>query len=163
MNFDVFFSFLKMIKGKKILDYGCGLPYNAITIALNGFEVIATDIREDVLMRGVAFKEYIEKISGKKLSLKFCKVNELNEKFDAIYCGMVINEIKNSEKILISLKKLLNNNGIILFTTLYQDSKVFQNLIEKHFKIIKFGKDIMLDITHDLPHIHEFFYAICKK
>jgi 2-polyprenyl-3-methyl-5-hydroxy-6-metoxy-1,4-benzoquinol methylase len=52
LKYSIFFAlFHQLIKGKKILDVGCGIGRYSLQLALEGFEVLGIDKNEQVIKK----------------------------------------------------------------------------------------------------------------
>tara|TARA_Y100000034_G_scaffold88576_1_gene106338 strand:- start:3532 stop:4221 length:690 start_codon:yes stop_codon:yes gene_type:complete len=110
---------LGKLKGKKILDLGCGTGRNSIKIARKGAKVIGIDFSKDMLKIA---KNKAEKLN---LDIKFDEQNFLkkikfkSKTFDGIICNLVFGHIKNTLPIIKEMKRVLKNNGIIVITDIH--------------------------------------------
>lgn len=104
----------------RLLDAGCGtghLLYFIMKENKKRFESI----------EGVDFSVEACKNTSKLLGIKtypcdLKNISKLGKKYDVIICSEVIEHIKEDEKILTNLRKLLNNNGKLILTVPYLKS-----------------------------------------
>lgn len=105
------------LKPKRILDIGSGAGSLSLLLASRGYKVVGIDISADAIKKSTQ--------SAKILSLQ-SKVNFLNydfldfintEKFDLILCLEVVEHILDELKFLRKIRKLLNNNGLIILSS----------------------------------------------
>lgn len=113
---------LKPKKSDIILDIGCGTGRFTIPIAKKCKKVIAVDISEEML--GVAKDKsknidnihYLKLDASRKLPFK-------NNYFDKIVCTLVVSHIKNLEKFLKEIKRVLKKRGILIYDDFAADFK----------------------------------------
>ncbi|MBD3361081.1 methyltransferase domain-containing protein [Candidatus Peregrinibacteria bacterium] len=105
---------LKLIKkhkkGGKILDVGAGSGHLIHILRNNNFDVTGIEPNKDQI-------KYANKLYGigdKIINMKIENIENLREKFDVITLIDTLEHIKDDQKALKKLKKLLNKNGIIL-------------------------------------------------
>jgi len=102
-------GFTNGIKGKKILDCGCGTGRFVEFFAKEGAEVVGSDISENML-----------EIAKKKVpAAAFVKADIFslpfeNKTFDIIICSQVLTHLHNYKKPLLEMKRVLKDEGIII-------------------------------------------------
>lgn len=145
------------VKGKKVLDYGCGSGYGTQMLSEAAEKVIGVDISREAI--DFAQKNYLSP------NLEFKTIPEvLNEKFDIITSFQVIEHVPNDIQYVDHLKKLLNPGGYLLISTPDKTNRLFnyiqhpwnifhlkeytaqslQKLLQKHFdkvEVLKIGSD----------------------
>lgn len=102
-------KFEDLLKGKKILDAGCGTGRDAAYLTEDGFEVVGIDLSKKML-----------ELAKKRTKAKF-KVMDLRdlkfkkEEFDGIWCMSTLSDIPQNEAktIIQNFMKILKTNGII--------------------------------------------------
>lgn len=101
-------EFLSLLKGKKILDVGCGSGLIANYFYGKGFDVRGLDFSKNLLK--IARKNYSE---IEFIECDICKWNS-NEKFDGVFTKDMLFHLPDDDLILAlkNIKKSLNKNGI---------------------------------------------------
>jgi ubiquinone/menaquinone biosynthesis C-methylase UbiE len=90
-------SHMGNIKGKKILDIGCGLGESSVYFALNGATVTATDLSSEMI-------RFTSKLANKydvKIKTLVSPAEKLNFKiksYDYIYCANLLHHINPSKR-----------------------------------------------------------------
>ncbi len=126
------------IKNLKILDVGCGGGIICEPLARLGAKVTGIDFAPNNIMAA--------KIHSKKNKLKIkyiCKdieKSKLDEKFDLILMFEVLEHLDNWKKTITTIKRNLNKDGIIIFST------INRNLFSKLFAI-----NIAENLLHWIP------------
>lgn len=96
------------LRGKIVIDFGCGDGNDAIALAQNGaLRVIGIDIREPLLQRAStkARRQGLEKICS------FC--THADEQADAIVCLDSFEHFSDPASVLTKMYELLNRNGAV--------------------------------------------------
>jgi ubiquinone/menaquinone biosynthesis C-methylase UbiE len=103
-------GFLGNVKGKKILDWGCGTGIYAKILTKKGAIVKGFDISEELIK--------IAKTQNPNLDLKIGSGYKIpfNEKFDIVFASLAINYVKDWNKVFFEIKRVLNKNGIFIFS-----------------------------------------------
>lgn len=108
---------IKKANPMRILDIGSGAGTLSLLLASQGYEVVGIDVSAEAITKS--------RQSATHLNLQ-TKVNFLNydifefisnEKFDLILCLEVIEHLLDEEKFMKKIKKILVNNGLIIFST----------------------------------------------
>ena len=126
------------IKNLKILDVGCGGGIICEPLARLGAKVTGIDFAPNNIKAA--------KIHSKKNKLKINYINkdieksEIDKKFDIILMFEVLEHLDNWKKTIKKIKKNLNKNGIIIFST------INRNLLSKLFAI-----DLAENFLHWIP------------
>ena len=126
------------IKNLKILDVGCGGGIICEPLARLGAKVTGMDFAPNNIIAA--------KIHSKKNKLKINYINKdiekskLDEKFDIILMFEVLEHLDDWKKTIKNMKKNLNNNGLIIIST------INRNLLSKIFAI-----NIAENILHWIP------------
>lgn len=102
------------LKGKTVLDLGCGFGANCVDFIKRGaVEVIGIDISEKML--NLAGKD--NAVPGiKYVSLDMNDIDKLSGKFDVAYSSLSFHYIEDFNKLISNIFNLLNNNGILIFS-----------------------------------------------
>lgn len=108
------FSMLPDLKGKRILDLGCGYGENCRKFVDLGAEfVMGIDISNKMLQ--VAKEQHShEKIVFKEMNMD--NILEIKEKFDLIVSSLAIHYVRDFDKLVKSVKELLVGEGIFVFS-----------------------------------------------
>lgn len=105
---------LPPLKGKTILDLGCGSgDMDAYFIEKGAKRVVATDISKNMI------EQAKEKYNNKKITylmLKMEKISSINEKFDIVYSSLAFHYVKDFNKLIKNIYNILNPNGILVFS-----------------------------------------------
>lgn len=137
------------LKGKKLLDVGCGGGILSESMAREGAHVTAIDQGEKVIK--IAQLHNLESkldIDYKQLNVEdFCKKNK--NKFDVITCLEMLEHVPNPASIVMACSSLLKPNGRIFFSTINRNPKSFL------FAII--GAEYILKLLPKGTHSYEKF------
>lgn len=104
------------LKGKKLIDIGCGSGYVAIEIAKMGVEVIACDITEESLK---LIEKNIKGFSLTNLELIKCSADKIPVKdnsVDYIVANAILEHLVYEKKAIQEWKRILRPNGKIFLT-----------------------------------------------
>ncbi len=111
-------SLLENIKGKKILDAGCGEGYLSRILSKSGAEVTAVDYSSrmiEIARERTKIDLLIDYRHGNCEDLNFLE----NESFDVIVSNMVIHDLADYEKAFSEMYRLLVNGGTFIFSILH--------------------------------------------
>lgn len=102
------------IKGKKVLDLGCGYGNNCIkSIELGASYVLGTDISKNMI--DLANKTNNHKsIEYKQIAME--DISKINNKFDLVISSLAFHYIEDYDKLLKDIYNLLNDDGILIFS-----------------------------------------------
>lgn len=114
MEVDFLLSELVPLKGKRILDVGCGLGENTILLARLGADVTAMDISPQML-DNVAHIAKRYNVSCKTSLQDGKKLDFAPESFDVVLCANVFHHIENKEFFLENVHQILKKGGIAVF------------------------------------------------
>lgn len=110
----IIMSMMPDVKGKTILDLGCGDGNMDIRfIEMGAKKVIATDISQNMINEAKK-KNSNENIDYLVLPME--QITQLNEKFDIVYSSLAFHYIKDFNKLIGDIYNLLNSNGILIFS-----------------------------------------------
>ena len=106
-------AMLPDLKGKTILDLGCGSGGMSRFFIENGAKkVVAIDVSENMIN---AAKNYnTENIEYKVLPME--NLSEIDEKFDLIFSSLAFHYIEDFNKLISDISKLLNQDGMLLYS-----------------------------------------------
>jgi len=99
---------LTLLPGKKILDVGAGRGLIARMLAEGRFDVSACDVSSDSvnLLRQQGLVSFVFDLEE----------DELEQKYDAIFCMEVLQYLRYPEKTVSKLKTALNPNGMLIIS-----------------------------------------------
>ncbi|MBE6821411.1 MAG: class I SAM-dependent methyltransferase [Ruminococcaceae bacterium] len=102
------------LKGKSVLDLGCGYGHNCIDFVSRGaIRVVGIDISEKML--AVAKSESAhDKIDFRQMSMT--DIGMLGERFDFIYSSLAFHYVKDFEAFAKNMLSVLNDGGQLLFS-----------------------------------------------
>lgn len=152
------------IKGKKIIDFGCGSNFLDIKKRYKEAQKVVLIDRwgENFTEKKVKFINYKD---------SFCNIdNELkNEKFDIIILSAVIEHLDKPEHVIMHMKKFLNNDGYFFLTAPSVRGKwlieflafklgiINANLVREHKRYYN-KKEYELLSTKSSCHLIKFYY-----
>ena len=108
---------LPYVKGKRVLDFGCGSGYGAARIASNCESVTGVDISEEAI--AYAKKKYsapnvtfrhIKKVENEKLPFS-------DEEFDVVPSFQVIEHVQDTHAYLLEVLRVLMQDGTLTVAT----------------------------------------------
>lgn len=135
---DLFYHLLGDLKGKKVLDIGCGTGRLIGYLKMQGAEVVAADLSEGML----------EKLRKKHRGVHTVKadIEDLpfeNESFDLVVCTFVIVHLKALQKAFDEVNRVLKTGGYFVVTNINQ---------RKAPKIkVQNGEEIVIDSYYHIP------------
>ena len=107
-------TMLPDLKGKRILDLGCGNGSMSKYFAENGASyVLALDISTNMI------EEAKEKNNHKNITydvLGMENISTIKEKFDLVFSSLAFHYIEDFNKLTLDINNLLNENGILLYS-----------------------------------------------
>lgn len=104
-------SLLKNIKGKKVLDLGCGSGIYAKILKRRGAIVSGVDISPKMIEIA---KQYVKGVEFKVGSVY--KLPYKPETFDVVLASLVVHYFPNLDKAFKEIKRVLKKNGIFIFS-----------------------------------------------
>src|SRR3989338_3343675 len=101
-------EFLSLLKGKKILDAGCGGGRDVDYFTEEGYDAIGIDLSEGLIKEA-------KKKKGKFMVMDFIKLSFENETFDGIWsmAGFIHNSREDVAKSLKEFFRVLKKDGIL--------------------------------------------------
>ena len=121
------------IKGKKVLDYGCGSGIYTKILTKKGAKVKGFDISEEMLTIARRNNPDIELKQGSGYNIPF------NEKFDIIVAPLVVHYMKDWSRMFKEMNRVLHKGGIIVFSTGNPVYEVNKNVLVKGKKYKALG------------------------
>ena len=113
------------LKGKRVLDVGCGGGLLSEGMAAMGAEVTGIDLSEKPL--GVARLHLLE--SGHKVDYRKISVEELAEQlpgaFDVVTCLEMLEHVPNPSSTITACARLVKPGGEVFFSTLNRNPKAY--------------------------------------
>lgn len=107
-------SILPSLKNKTILDLGCGSGDMDMYFIENGAKkVVAVDISKNMINEGKN-KYNCEKIHFKVLKME--EISKINGKFDIVYSSLAFHYVKDFDRLIKNIYKLLKPKGILIFS-----------------------------------------------
>ncbi len=107
-------ALLPELKGKAVLDLGCGHGSNCINFVNRGAAgVVGVDISQKML--DVAKQENAHELI-EYMVMDISGIGCLNQKFDLVFSSFALHYVKDFGKLLHDIRHLLTDNGILLFS-----------------------------------------------
>jgi ubiquinone/menaquinone biosynthesis C-methylase UbiE len=127
------FELMGNIKGKNILDIGCGTGIYAKKMTKMGAKVKGFDISPKMLE--------IAKEENPKLELKQSSLYNIpfNEKFDIAIAPLVIHYLKNLDKVFKEVNRILKSQGYFIFSISNPVFEVTEKISKNRRLVRKFG------------------------
>ncbi|MEK7472801.1 MAG: class I SAM-dependent methyltransferase [Patescibacteria group bacterium] len=105
---------IKKGQGRTLLELGSSLGYFSRVFKDRGFDVTGSDISNYIVKKAGSIQKDIKFI---KLDIE-SKLNN-SKKYDFIVAFEVLEHLKDPENALKNIKKMLNKNGVLIFSTPY--------------------------------------------
>ena len=113
------------LKGKKVLDVGCGGGILSESLASEGADVTGIDQGDKVIQ----IAKLHAKESGVKIKYKHINIEDFykntDERFDVITCLEMLEHVPDPNSIINTCSKLLKPGGKIFFSTINKNLKAF--------------------------------------
>lgn len=107
-------NFLGNLRGKVVLDAGCGNGYLSRIMAKTAKKVASVDFTEKLIELAKTRNENINNLSFEVGNLE--KLQYTKAYFDVILCNMVLINIENLEKVIKELSRILKINGLLVIS-----------------------------------------------
>lgn len=102
------------VKGKSVLDLGCGYGANTVSFARQGAKrVVGVDISQKMLEKAKVENSHP---CVQYLNMDMGKIGELEGKFDIVYSSLAFHYVEDFCKLIKDIYSLLNNGGVLLFS-----------------------------------------------
>ncbi len=141
-----FFSIIGNLKGKKVLDLGCGIGLLSIALAINEAQVTAIDISEigiSITNKRAKANNFQDRILAKCMSAYNIQCQD--GYFDLVVGNGILHHLE-MEEIIPEIKRVLKPNGYLCFVEPVipnRFNRTIKNMLVKLFKIKK------QDLTED--------------
>ena len=151
------FELIGDVKGKNILDIGCGAGgHDRKLIELGAKSILGIDISKKML------EEAKKNNNSDKISYQLLSMNELekiDKKFDLVVSSLAIHYIENYNDLCKKVYDLLNDGGFFIFSHGYpMDSAVILNDYENNYVIIDNKKYFLLsDYNNEGKRVSHWF------
>ncbi len=113
------------LKGKRVLDVGCGGGLLSEGMAVRGADVTGIDLSEKPL--GVARLHLLE--SGQKVDYRLVSVEQLADEmpgsFDVVTCLEMLEHVPNPASVISACGRLVRPGGQVFFSTLNRNPKAY--------------------------------------
>jgi len=119
---DIVRPFLNDLRGKKILDFGCGTGLFGFELVEEEGEIVGVDTSEGMLKVFNKKGEGFPKVRSFNLDLE---TEPLIEKFDVIVTSMAFHHLDNPKAMVANFKEMLNPNGTLAVVDLDQEDGTF--------------------------------------
>ena len=142
------------VKGKRILDLGCGYGENdKYCIGLGVKEILGIDISKHMI-KIAKENNNDENIKYKVMAME--NINEIEEKFDIVISSLAFHYVKDYEKLINDIYNLLNDDGILIFSIDHplRIASKFETWMKKNYTKIN-GKWFLLVSDYNREGIRE--------
>ena len=142
------------VKGKRILDLGCGYGENdKYCIGLGAKEILGIDISKHMI-KIAKENNNDENIKYKVMAME--NINEIEEKFDIVISSLAFHYVKDYEKLINDIYNLLNDDGILIFSINHplRIASKFETWMKKNYTKIN-GKWFLLVSDYNREGIRE--------
>ena len=118
------------LKGKKILDIGCGMGQHAMQYAKSGaLSVLGIDISEKMLSYAKE-NNSDESITYRKMALE--DLEQLNETFDVITSSLAFDYAEDFGSLMKTIHAKLNENGVCVFSMSHPISTAYDGVYDRY-------------------------------
>lgn len=108
------YAALPNLKGKRVLDLGCGCGNNCMkAVEMGASYVLGTDISKNMIELAKKTNKAKE-IKYKVLSME--DLDQLDEKFDVVVSSLAFHYIEDYDKLLTDIYNVLNKGGVLIFS-----------------------------------------------
>ncbi|MBU4086561.1 MAG: class I SAM-dependent methyltransferase, partial [Nanoarchaeota archaeon] len=131
------FSLLKSIKGKKILDAGCGSGIYSKKLAQKGAKVYGLELNQNMINLA---KNYCKNLNIEFKQGSIDKIPYPDNNFDIVLASLVIHYLKKPERAIKEFRRVLKDNGELILSTTHP-------IVESFIKIKDNGRKKEILIT----------------
>tara|TARA_B100000029_G_scaffold492116_1_gene553040 strand:+ start:446 stop:1177 length:732 start_codon:yes stop_codon:yes gene_type:complete len=138
MNISKSYPFRKYINGK-VLDAGCGTGMFTLAISEmnNVGSVLGVDFSNSLKIANKFKSKFkIDNVEFKRVDLN--NIDEVDGKFDTVFCSGVLHHIVNSEDVFKKLVKKLKIKGNIIIGVYHPVGRFFMNIKKQFIKLHKY-------------------------
>ncbi len=164
------YKLLPDVKGKRILDLGCGFGEHCIEYVNAGAErVVGVDISEKMLE--VARKENSDpKITYLHMPME--DIGQIDEKFDLVISSLAFHYVEDFAGVVRNIYSLMNDDGVFLFSQEHPFSTCHsgcyrwtrdENGKKIHLNLMYYGREVETDSTWFVDNVkryHRMFSTI---
>jgi len=102
------------VRGKSVLDMGCGFGHNCATfVKMGAARIVGIDIAEKML--NVAMGENSDE-RIQYLQLDMTRIDELDANFDLVYSSLALHYVEDFDGLIKKVYAALNDGGVFLFS-----------------------------------------------
>lgn len=147
--------------GGRIVDIGCAQGNYTISLAQQGYKAIGVDVRPNFLKYAGLKLEDIEKKNvhfcvGDAKNLPFC-----SELFDCALLLEIIEHISEPEKVLLEVKRVLKEDGFLVFSTVNRNRIKAKSMSLDSFRQKRSREDVRA--TSDTARGDEHLFELTEK
>ena len=121
------------VRGKKLLDWGCGSGIYAKVLNRNGAIIKGFDISEEMIKIAKKDNPDLDLRVGSGLKIPF------NEKFDIVFASLALHYLKDWNKAFKEVSRVLKKDGVFLFSDDNPVTKSSKSMIHENKKIKALG------------------------
>ena len=123
-------SMLPALKGKRVLDIGCGMGQHAMQYSEQGaLTVTGIDISEKMI-NFAKENNYAKNITYKRMA--FEELDDLNEKFDVITSSLAFDYIEDFEQLMKTIYIKLEKSGYCVFSMTHPLSSAYDGVYDRY-------------------------------
>ncbi len=123
----------KNYKNKKILDIGCGTGTTCFYFASKGANVHGVDISRNAIQLAKVNARYLGLIDRVRFSEVNFPYSKIKGKYDLVLCSETLEHIKDHEKALNEIYKLVTKKGFVIFSVPLDSSFLYKRGLLDNF------------------------------